>query len=53
MVHPYKVSNQLKFIYTENFEKKKVFFEKASKEMKILSKKNIFSKFNLITYKDL
>ena len=53
MVHPYKISNQLKCIYVENFEKKKLFFEKASREMKILSTKNIFSNFNLITYKDL
>ena len=53
MVHPYKVSEQLKQIYLENFQKKKIFFEKASKEMKILSSKNIFSKFNLITYRDL
>lgn len=53
MVHPYRVSEQLKFIYMENFDNKKVFFEKASKEMKILSNKNIFGNFNLMTYKDL
>ena len=53
MVHPYKLSKQLKYIYTKNYEGKKVFFKKASKEMKVLSNKNIFSKFNLITYKDL
>jgi hypothetical protein len=53
MVHPYKISDQLKYIYLEKFENKKVFFEKACGEMKILSSKNIFSNFNLITYKDL
>ena len=53
MVHLYKFSDQLKNIYKENFEKKKVFFEKASKEMNILSNKNIFDKYNLVTYSDI
>ena len=53
MVHLYKLSDQLKNIYKENFEKKKVFFEKACKEMNILSDKNIFDKYNLVTYRDI
>ena len=53
MIHVYKVSHQLQNLYGANYIKKKSFIEKAKAEFEVLSRNDIFMKYNLITYRDL
>ena len=53
MVHTYKESKELVEFYSNNYKKKLGFFNKVQAEMNILSKKNIFKSYELITYRDL
>ncbi len=53
MVHAYKKSSELVEFYPNKYNEKLKFFNKAEEEMKILSKKNIFGSYELITFRDL
>ena len=53
MVHTYKKSKELVDFYSTEYNKKLDFFNKAQAEMNILSKKNIFKSYELITFRDL
>ena len=53
MVHTYKESKELVEFYSTEYYKKSDFFNKSQAEMNILSKKNIFKSYQLITFHDL
>ena len=53
MVHTFKESKELVEFYSNKYNKKMDFFNKPQAETNILSKKNIFKSYELITYRDL